>query len=389
MIDIKHIVKHHSCQNIPIGFNEAYALGELAISGCKGDSLAQIQSITAMTALHNKALYSWEWSEVDAQNHPDGDLPRNAAEQVAGICAAIFDHDIKPSEFGFLNPKVQYVMDNCGMGGDLTLTANVSTIAALIASCAGYVMCKHGSPGNTVRTGSSDFVQDSCGINILSSKKSVERSVEQYGFGYTEALDTRYKLIHLQTHQVARLSHMNDIIGPITNPVNPLLMKRRMIGINHLISPHIIAEAYRIMNEKGVTNVEHLLAVRGLGDENGKGGVDEVSICKSGTLVAELKDGVIREFVLTPQDFGVESVSLESISPPSGMSKADFSLGILKGEISGGATNMVLANAALLFYLGGFSESFKSCYEAAREVYESGAPYQKVLALQKFLPQND
>lgn len=380
----KHLLKNHAAQNVPLSYEEAYALGQYALEGCKGNMLAQIQSICTLTALHTRATYSWKWTEVKEIHHGHR-LPQNAAEQIAGACAAIFDHDIAPSEFGFLKPNVRMVMDNCGMGGDLVRTSNVSTLAALIAATAGIPMCKHGSPGNTDNHGSSDFV-DLLGINTYASRDEVARCVEELQFGYTEALDVRYKRIHLQTHQVAQLPHMNDIIGPITNPVDPNLVTRRVLGVNHLVSPRLIAEAYNILNERGVTALQHGIFVRGFVDGSHYEGMDEVSVCEGGTQVAELRNGEIREFHLSPSDFGILPVEARLISPPQGMSKGEFSLRILRREISGPAVQMVLANAALLFYLAGRSESWKECYALAKEVYESGEVCQRSLAIAKRLP---
>lgn len=386
MVDVKHLSKGHASQNIPLNYEEAYALGELALKGCKDDPKAQVQSIALLCALHNMALYRFSKDDNSGVKYLDC-VPQNAAEQIAGLCAAIFQLDIKHSEFGYLNPDVPYAMDNCGMGGDLVVTANVSTLAALIASSAGIPMIKHGSPANADqgRHGSSDFIS-LLGINTYADRKDVERSVKEHSFGYTEALDTRYKQIHLQTHQVAQLPHMNDIIGPITNPLNPKLMTRRVVGVNHLIPPRILAEAYHILNEKGVTNLQHGMFVRGFVSKDGYEGVDEVSICEGGTEVAELKNGHIKEYRLYPSHFGLPTVSVEDISPPEGMSKGDFSLGILKGEIKGPVLSMVLANAALLFKLAGVSDDLTICYDKAMLAYHDQNAYRKMLAIRNSLP---
>jgi len=382
-MNIKHALKEHAYRNMPLSYDEAYDLGLLAIQGCKGDQLAMIQSIAALSALHTQATYSWK---RNGEAH-EGRLPEDASEQIAGICAAVFDHDIGESEFGFLEPRKPYMMDNCGMGGDLTVTANVSTISAFIAAAMGIPMCKHGSPSNADkgRHGSSDFIS-LCGIDEYGTREEVEALVETHNFGYTEALDTRFKLIHMQTHKVAQMPHMNDLIGPITNPVLPKLLSRRVIGVNHLVSPRVVAEAYRIMNERGVTNMEHLIAVRGFGDDNNPGGMDELSICTGGTDVAELKDGKVTEYHLTADDFGIKAASSLDISPPKGMSKGDFSLRIMKGEIGGPVLQMILANAALLVKLAHPNMELVDCYAMAQEVFSSGAVYQKVLDVQRAHP---
>lgn len=387
MMNAKHFLKDHASQNIPLNFDEAYSLGMYALEGCDGNELARIQSVAVLSALHTRATYGWEWSKVSARR-PSHKLPQNAAEQIAGICAAIFEHDIAKSEFGFLKPNVPYAMDNCGMGGDLIVTANVSTIAALIASASGIPMCKHGSPSNADkgRHGSSDFVGLTLGINTLATKKDVEACVEAEGFGYTEALDTRYKQIHLQTHKIAMLPHMNDIIGPITNPLSSKVMTRRVLGVNHLVPPRIVAEAYLILNERGTTNLQHGLFIRGFAGNSNYEGMDEVSICEGGTQVAELRNGIITEFHLNASDFGLKPVSPEVISPPIGMSKGDFSLSILNGEIAGGPLEMVLANAALLFHLAERSQNLKECYKMAEKVFRSGKAHEKAEAVRRRLP---
>lgn len=392
-MNIKHLLKEHAYRNIPLSFEEGYDLGLLAIQGCKGymsdpDELRKlIQSIAALSALHTQATYGWKLDSEEI-NH-DHRLPHTAAEQIAGICAAVFEHDIGDSEFGFLKPRVPYVVDNCGMGGDLTVTANVSTISAFIAASLGIPVCKHGSPSNADkgRHGSSDFIS-LCGIDEYGSRNEVEALVENLSFGYTEALDTRFKLIHRQTHDIARMPHMNDLIGPITNPVNPHLLTRRVIGVNHLINPAVVAEAYRIMNEREVTNMEHLIAVRGFGDDNNPGGMDELSVCAGGTAVAELKDGIVTEYRLSAEDFGIEVVASADISPPEGMSKGEFSLRILRGEITGPVLRMILANAALLVKLAHQDMSLPECYKMAQEALTSGAAYQKVMDVRNAHPKN-
>lgn len=385
-VEIKHFLKDHAYQNIPLTFEEAYSLGLYVLEGCAGNQLAQIQSIAILSALHTRSTYAWQWNEI-AERYHGHRLPQNAAEQIAGICAAVFQKDIATSEFGFLQPNVPYAMDNCGMGGDLIVTANVSTIAAFIASASGIPMCKHGSPANadSGHHGSSDFVS-LLGINTYATRHEVERCVETESFGYTEALDVRYKRIHLQTHKVAMLPHMNDVIGPITNPLSTRLMKRRVLGVNHLVSPRVVAEAYKILNERGVTNLEQGIFVRGFADNCRYGGMDEVSICESGTQIAELRNGTIHEYHLNALDFGLNPISSVAVSPPRGMSKGDFSLGILRGEIAGAPLEMVLANAALLFYLAERSQDLKECYTMAEVVHRSGGAHAKMVAVRRQLP---
>lgn len=387
MMDIKHILKNHAYQNVPLSYDEAYQLGKVTLESCAdcADKTIQIQSIAALCALHNVATYRWKWNERDAKIH-EHDLPQSAAEQIAGICAAVFEHDITNSPYGFLHPNVPYAIDNCGMGGDLIVTANVSTIAAFIASAAGIIMCKHGSPANADkgRHGSSDFIAQICGINNFASKSAVEKCVEKLGFGYTEACDTGYKSIHMQTHKIALLPHMNDIIGPITNPVNPKIMTRKILGMNHMIPPKVAAEVCRILNQREITNLQHGFFVRGFVNSTRYEGIDEISICEGGTEVAELRNGEIYEYHLNASDFGLSPIPVEDIIPIG--SKGVYSMKILQGEITESRIKIILANAALLFKLAGISDDLKKCYNEAEKVLLSGKAYEKMLAVRNMLP---
>lgn len=381
----KHLMKEHASRNVPLTYDEAYQLGQYALKGFKGKERvhqwAQIQSFAALCALHNRATYGWHRPSVYARSGHC--MPETAAEQIAGVCAAIFDHDIRPSSAGFLKPNVPYAMDNCGMGGDFIVTANVSTLAALIAASGGLHICKHGSPANADRGrhGSSDFIEEGLGLNKMASKSLVEQCVETHGFGYTEALDSQYKKLHRQTHEVVPMPHMNDLIGPITNPLLPELLQRRVLGVNHLVSPRLVAEAYQIMNAHGVTNLQHGLFVRGQTDGSDFGGMDEISICAGGTEVAELKGTTITEYRWHARDFGLSEALPVAISPPDGITKGVFSKQILTGIVGGPPLDMVCANAAPLFYLAGRSDDLAECAKMARTLHDDGADRAKADAL--------
>lgn len=364
------MLKQRAYRVRPLDFESSYLLGIYVLSPYskaprklfRGNRrLAEIQSTAALCAFHNAGIYGSEAS----------------AEQIAGICAAVFDYDIAASESGFLAPDVEYAVDNCGMGGDLYRTPNVSTLAALIAAADGITVCKHGSPGNTDSTGSSDFLLH-LGLDLFAPKECVEKSAGQLCFGYTDALDTRYKTIHVQTHKTAKLAHMNDIIGPITNPLDPKLMKRRILGVNHLMEPKRVAEAYRILNERGITNLQHGLFVRGFVDEGGNGGIDEASVF-GGTSVAELEYGSIKTYELRAEDFGIKTQPYEE--PPE--EKAEFSRQILEGKVKGAPRDLVIANAALLEYLAKGID-IREGFSRSMEILESGKAREKAEEIVEF-----
>lgn len=357
MIEIKKLLKEKAYQNTPLSFEEAYNLASYAIEGCNGNEIAQIQSIAVLCALHNKATYSH----------------KNAYLQIAGIAAGIIDFDIKKSINGFVKPKVPYVFDNCGMGGDHFVTANVSTLAAFTAASLGVYMCKHGSPANADRgrQGSSDFIKI-CGIPNIMSKEDIEGMIETHKFGYIEALDTNFKIIHHQTHSFAHLPHMNDLIGPLTNPIDPILLKYKIIGINHLIPLNTITKALQVLNDKGFTFFKNAIAIRGKVGTTVKSGIDELSLTKWGTSVSELSENGIKSYTIKPSDFGINPVDKSFLTPPKGMSKADFSLSILSNNAPIESIYMIAANSAIILRMVGEVKTLREGFQMSYNQLCSG-----------------
>lgn len=348
------------------------------------------------------------------------------ATEIAGSCAAVFDFDIPK----YLNPNVEYVIDNCGMGGDRLFTSNLSTVALFaVSGYKGIKTCKHGSPGNTDSAGSSDFavhlikeiakeeglesklldkkngVFDEIGFLTKVTPEKMSGIIEKTGFGYTEAVDTNYKTIHVLTQFLGHIAHINDIIGPITAPVNPQKMTKRIVGVNHLVDTKTAAEAYEILNKKGVTNVQSAYIIRGGGEFQGRGlGMDEFTNLGP-TEITEIQNGVVKEtYSVTPEDFGLKTYTpkgaipykgrlvVEGISPgyevlaanggklPAGEKLSDYkkvmSTQLLKDELSGPARDLQLMNIAPMLVLCGVASSLEKATETADQLLKEKRGYE-------------
>lgn len=282
-------------------------------------------------------------------------------EEMAGLCSAVFDYDIR----NYLKPEVECVMDNSGMGGDLLKTPNVSTVSALLASASPKTyVCKHGSTGSTV--GSSDFLEF-CGAYLFADMGIVEESIQRIGFGYTDALDPQYKSIHAQSRNTIKIPHVNYVVGPVTNPVDPTLLKKRVLGVNSSATPMEIAKAYSIMNKRRVTNLRHAFFVRGLD------GIDEFSIFPKGTTVAELNGKRLDVYNLEAEDFGMRPINYRSIKALSEKTKkAEFSLKLLANRIRGPARGLILANTSPLLFLSGHVKDLRDGAEMAECLLKEG-----------------
>ncbi len=365
-----------------MSFDEAYALG-VYITGL-GRKLFEVKNIDAYKARCLSIATALQASGM-------------TANEIAGISSAVFDYDIP----NFVNPISSDVADNCGMGGDNVLTPNVSTVSLLsVANYKGIKACKHGSPGNTDSAGSSDFfgyllrttepslidkVFDKMfGLPINISPEKVAELIDDTGFFYTEAVDEKYKTIHFQTHVLGMIAHINDILGPITNPVSTDKLTKRIVGVNHLVSTGTVAEAYNIMNKRGITNVKDAFIVRGLG----KFEVDEFSTLGDNE-VTEIRNGKVKGTVkISPEEFGLDlykpkNVSLirgrlliPGISPRVDLHKnlsgaevkANMSKQLLYNKVNGPARELILANMSALLVLYNEAKDFRSGTELADQL---------------------
>lgn len=364
-----YVLKNNARLNKPMDFDTAYSLGVFTLypyylplrdskdlSAVFGKpEIAKVQAIAVLSSIYNKCM-----------NESDG-----AAEQLAGITAAVIDHDIGNAPYGFIPlAKIPSVADNCGTGGDTIPTFHVSSASGILAATMGLVVAKHGSPGNTRKSGSSDFI-GSFNIDTFAPPSRIIKSLQKTNFGYIEALDTRYKVIHVQTHHFSEIAHMNDIIGPMTNPVDPSKLTIKLIGTNQVLPPKVIANAYVILNKLGVTNVRNGMAVKGYGKSESEKNLtmDEISTLKGGTEAVAFGPKGTEELMLGYEDFGLARPSeVNEISPPEGSSaRIQFTNKVLEGKSNEGATNLLLANTAMLIALRkGSVDSLYDSMEIAR-----------------------
>ncbi|MDE1870180.1 MAG: hypothetical protein KGH71_04325, partial [Candidatus Micrarchaeota archaeon] len=375
-----HVLKYFARLNEPLDFQTAYAVGVFAMypfyPQLREDphlnvdfgitEIAKVQAVALLSSIYNLATNQKEGAHL----------------QLAGIVSAVFDYDISFSSHGMINVGSKSVYDNCGMGGDTTNTFHISTSAALIAASQGLHIGKHGSSGNAQRSGSSDFVI-SLGIKNDAEPKSISKSIDEANFGYIEAIDQRYKRIHVQTHDVAHLAHMNDIIGPMTNPLNPRNLTGKLLGVNQVISPEVVAKAYVVLNALGVTNIRKGMVVRGYNVNGKTRTLDEISTMNGGTDAVLINGDELTMMHLTYRDFGFGRASYEEEISPKVNDKGDrikYTMKVLRGDATEGSKNILVANAATLLALsemkrGSEDLGLKEKVDIAERAIKEGAPF--------------
>ncbi len=253
------------------------------------------------------------------------------------------------------------ILDTCGTGGDQMETFNISTAAAFVAAGAGVTVAKHGNRSVSSRSGSAD-VLTALGVNIEVPKKKVEECLEKVGIGFLFAplLHQAMKYAVGPRREIGIRTIFN-ILGPLTNPA---MATHQLIGIydGRLTEP--IARVFKNLG------TQRALVV------HGEEGLDEISLCGP-TQVSELRDGEVKSYILTPEDFGLERSSLEELRGGKPEECADILRRILHGE-KGPKRDVILLNSAAALYTSGTVESVALGIQRAQESIDSGKAQEKL-----------
>jgi len=267
--------------------------------------------------------------------------------------------------------NADYLVDTCGTGGDGANLFNVSTASAFVVAAAGGRVAKHGNRSVSSSTGSAD-VLEAAGIKLDITAEQVARCVREIGVGFMFAPAHHGAMKHaIGPRKELGLRTIFNILGPITNPAN---VKRQVIGVFNGALCKPMAEVLARLGS------EHVMIV------HAKDGLDEISLAAE-TQIAELKNGVIREYTIKPEDFGIQSKSLIGLS----VSNAEDSLLLIKdalgsrrGQHAEKAADIITLNAGAAIYVSGVVDTFADGVEMARDAIGSSLAGEKIRELAAF-----
>ena len=269
-----------------------------------------------------------------------------------------------------INPKVKYLVDTCGTGGDGTGTFNISTAAAFVVAGCGVSVAKHGNKSVSSKCGSAD-VLSALGINIEVSPERVEKCIEEVGMGFMFAPMFHPAMKHaLTARKEIGIRTVFNMLGPLTNPANA---QSQLIGVFNSELLIVFAEVLKNLN------VKHALIVHG-------NGLDEITVCGK-TQVCELKNGIISQYEINPSDFGFEISSMKELKGGSAEENAEIILEILNGS-EGPKRDIVLINSAAALLTTGIVNNLKDGIKMSEESIDSGKALQVLENLIKFTNQN-
>jgi len=276
-------------------------------------------------------------------------------DEITGAAAVMRDLALK------VNVSADHVVDIVGTGGDSIGLFNVSTASSLVAAAAGAVVAKHGNRSITSKSGSADLLE-AAGVNLDLSAEQVERCINEVGIGFMFAVNHHSAMKHaIGPRKELKIRTVFNLLGPLTNPASAPNM---LLGV---FAKQWVRPFAEVLNKLGAN---HVLVV------HSAEGLDEISLAGD-TYVAELKDGEIREYVLKPEDVGVESAALDSLVVDS----PEASLALIKDAFSGDAplaADMIALNAGAALYVAGVVSSHKDGVTLAYDVMSVGQAKEKL-----------
>lgn len=260
----------------------------------------------------------------------------------------------------------RYLVDTCGTGGDAQGTFNISTTSAFVAAGAGARVAKHGNRSVSSRSGSAD-VLEAAGVNLNLRPEQVALCLEETGVGFLFAPLYHGAMKHAAApRRELGMRTIFNLLGPLTNPASA---PNQVLGV---FAPQWIEPIAEVLKRLGS---RHVLVV------HAADGLDEFSIGAL-TRVAELKDGAMRVYTVTPEELGLTRTNIASLRIHSVQESLRTMQNVL-GGIAGPAKDIVVLNAGAALYTAGVSNSLEQGMAMAVESIASGAAKARFEALVK------
>ncbi|MBI1797945.1 MAG: anthranilate phosphoribosyltransferase [Candidatus Eisenbacteria bacterium] len=259
------------------------------------------------------------------------------------------------------------LIDTCGTGGDNAGTFNISTTVAIVTASCGVAVAKHGNRAVSSRTGSAD-VLESLGVRIDLTPVDAARSLDVLGITFLFAPNYHTALRHAAgPRREIGVRTVFNVLGPLTNPAGA---SRQLLGVfsDTMVRP--------------VAEVLHRLGSDRAWVVHGHDGLDELSVFGL-SHVAELANGVLREFEVDPAKLGLAHQDRAGVAGGDAPANAARVRAVLDGE-TGAARDIVVLNAGAALVVAGVAADLAQGVRRAAEAIDSRAARAKLEELQAF-----
>ena len=254
-----------------------------------------------------------------------------------------------------------HLVDLCGTGGDAAHTFNISTAAMFVAAAAGARIAKHGGRSVSSSSGSAD-VLEAFGANVNLNAAQVAQCLQECGIGFMFAPNHHASMKHAgPVRKELGVRTIFNILGPLTNPAGA---PNQLMGVFHA---DLVGIQVRVLQRLGS---EHVMVVYGMN------GMDEISLSGE-TLVGELKNGEVREYMVHPSDFGMPVYDTRVLKVADKAESVQCIQRAFANE-DGPVRDIVLLNAGAALYCANVASSVTEGVRMAREAVASGKALAKL-----------
>ena len=278
--------------------------------------------------------------------------------EIAGCAAAMRAHATRV-ETGM------DIFEIVGTGGDHAGSFNISTTAALVAAAGGVKVAKHGNRAASSQCGTADCLE-ALGVNIRQTPEKCVELLREVGmcFFFAQEYHTSMQYVGSIRRELGVRTVFN-ILGPLTNPGSPAM---QLLGVYDEYLVELLAQALISLGVR-----------RGM-VVYGQDRLDEISM-SAPTTVCEFKDGWYKNYVITPEQFGLKRCAKEELAGGTPAENAAITLDILKG-MGGPKRDAVLMNAGAALSVAGKAADMAEGIRLAAELIDSGKAME---TLQKFI----
>ena len=273
-------------------------------------------------------------------------------QEIAGAALAL-----KSQALAFPSPDYPF-LDSCGTGGDGANTINISTASAFVAAACGVKVAKHGNRSVSSKSGSADLLE-ALGIKLDLSPERSRQCLDEIGLCFLFAVQYHQGVrFAVPVRQSLKTRTIFNVLGPLINPASP---KTQLMGVYDKALLEPIAQTLKLVG------VERALVVNG-------SGLDEIAI-HGPTDVAELKDGKITTYQITPEQMGIKTYPLAALEGGDAKHNAILITALLKGQGQEAHQADVAVNVAATLLLSDKVDSLAAGVTLANEVINSGKPF--------------
>lgn len=253
-------------------------------------------------------------------------------------------------------------VDIVGTGGDKIGSFNISSTVAILTSACGSYVAKHGSRSVTSKSGSADMFEE-LGVRLDLNIKNSARLLEESGFTFMFAANHHPAMCFIMpVRKSIPDKTIFNILGPLTNPAG---VKKSLLGVFDKSFVPKMAEALKI---NGATSTMVVSSNEGL---------DEISISDF-TYASQLKDGIVHEFIIEPEDYKIKKAPLKAIIGGDAKENAQILYNIFDNNATDAQRDVVLLNTAAALVVDEKARDIQEGIEIAREVLRKGTAKKKL-----------